>query len=35
LEHTDVDGVLKVVVRGRKLEARVAKTPFYRRPKPN
>ncbi len=35
LEHTDVDGVLKVVVRGRKLEARVAKTPFYRRPKPD
>ncbi len=32
-EHTEVDGVLKVDVRGRKLEARVVKTPFYRRPK--
>lgn len=35
VEHTGVDGVLKVVVRGRKLEARVTKMPFYRRPKPN
>ncbi len=30
----DVDASLKVVVRGRKLEARVVKTPFYRRPRP-
>jgi len=30
-----IDGVLKVDVRGRKLEARVVKTPFYRRPKPS
>ena len=30
--NTDVDGELKVDVRGRKLEARVVKPPFYRRP---
>jgi len=32
-EHTEVDGLLTVDVRGRKLEARIVKTPFYRRPK--
>jgi aminomethyltransferase len=30
--HAQVDGELKVDVRGRKMEARVVKTPFYRRP---
>jgi len=31
--HAEVDAHLKVDIRGRKLEARVVKTPFYRRPK--
>ncbi len=34
VEHTAVGGMLRVDIRGRKLEARVVKTPFYRRPKP-
>jgi len=34
VDHAEVDGELKVDVRGRKLEARVVKTPFYRRPEP-
>ena len=32
-EHAAVDGILKVDVRGRKLDVRVVKPPFYRRPK--
>ncbi|MCH7825500.1 MAG: glycine cleavage system aminomethyltransferase GcvT [Acidobacteria bacterium] len=34
-EHTEVGGLLKVDIRGRKLEVRVVKTPFYRRPQPS
>ena len=33
--NADTDAVLKVDIRGRKLEARVVKTPFYRRSEPS
>jgi aminomethyltransferase len=33
--NADVGAELKVDVRGRKLKARVVKTPFYRRPQPS
>lgn len=33
--NADADAVLKVDIRGRKLEARVVKTPFYRRSEPS
>ena len=33
-DQTEVDGELRIDVRGRKLAARVVKIPFYRRPKP-
>jgi len=35
VSYAEIDGELTVDVRGRKLEARVVKTPFYRRPRPS